>query len=587
MSERPRELLPTASGRAVSRSMRRRLRPSAGTLAVAAVLLLVGTAASLVVPAVIGRIVDRVHDHAGPSSLVGPAVVILAALLVAAVASLAADLLVARVGESTVADLREEVLEHALALPLGQIEEAGSGDLAARVGNDLAIVADAVQRVLPGVLFTGLTIVLTLVGLAALDWRFAVAVLAVTPIQAATLRWYVRRCMPLYAEERVAEAVLGHDTLGSIRSADTVRAFRLGPRHVERIAARSAATNRLAYEGTRLRTRLYGRLNVAEAIGLSAVLAVGFLLVRSGSATIGAATAAALYFHRTFDPVNALVGLSDDLLLAGAGLARVVGVADTPMPRRAASGMRPADASVEVVDVGYAYRTGVTVLDGVSLDVAPGQHVAIVGASGAGKSTLVKLIAGVHEPARGRVRLGGVDVAELDPAAIRATVALVTQEVHVFAGTVADDLRLARPGATDDDLRDALAAVGATWAGELPDGLETVVGAAGHALSSLEAQQLALARVLLAAPPIVVLDEATAEAGSTGARLLERHLARVTAGRTAIVVGHRLSQAATADLVVVMERGQVVETGTHAALAVSEGVYGSLWSAWTGARDAQ
>lgn len=580
-------LLPIADGRTVLASVRRRARHHRLAIGGGTLLLVGSTVSTLLVPPLVGRIVDRIDAGTTPSALWGPVALMLVAVLAGAVLALGAEVLLAQAGQTMVAHLREEVVDAALALPIGQVEEAGSGDLVARVGNDVTVVGDAVQRVLPWMLFAGLTIGLTVIGLAALDWRFAVAAIVVMPIQAWTVRWYVKRCMPLYAAERVAEGELGHELLGSLRGAATVRAFRLGPAHVERITRRSEAANDLAYAGTKLRTRLYGRLNVAEAIGMSLILLVGYVLVRSGSATIGATTAAALYFHRIFDPVNAVVGLFDDLLLAHAGLARLIGVAESAPAATDVGGQAPTDASVRATAVEYEYQPGVPVLHDVTLSIAPGEHVAVVGTSGAGKSTLAKLVAGVHEPTAGTVALGGADLGGLEPAVVRRAVALVTQEVHVFAGTLADDLRLARPSAADEELGAALDEVGAGWWRDLPDGMATLVGGNGHRLDPVHAQQLALARLVLLDTPIVVLDEATAEAGSIGARTLERSAAAAILGRTAVVVGHRLTQAQSAGRIVVMERGRIVEDGTHDQLSEEDGPYGRLWRAWTGARESR
>lgn len=237
---------------------------------------------------------------------------------------------------------------------------------------------------------------------------------------------------------------------------------------------------------------------------------------------------------------------------------------------------------------GAGVRFGaVEALAGVDLDVAAGERVALVGPSGAGKTTLARLLAGIGAPVEGRVLVGGVDRARLGEGAVRRTVVLVSQEVHAFAGPLREDLRLAAPAADDARLEEALARVGALgWARALPEGLDAVVGDGGHALTPVQAQQLALARLWLADPPVAVLDEATAEAGSAGARALERAVDAVLEGRTALVVAHRLTQAARADRVVVLEGGRVVEEGRHADLLAGDGPYAALWRAWSEARPA-
>jgi ATP-binding cassette subfamily C protein len=389
----------------------------------------------------------------------------------------------------------------------------------------------------------------------------------------------------MYAAERSAEGARAQQMLGSIEGAATVRAFRLACAHTERIAERSRAAVAISLRTTAVQTRFFGRLNVAELIGTSAVLLVGFMIVRADAITVGAATAAALYFIRLFDPINTLLGLIDAAQEATAGLARLVGVTQLAQPDPDGRTGEPTDSSITVDAVGHAYTPGHDVLTDVNLTLRSGERVALVGTTGAGKTTLAKLIAGVHTPTAGQIRIGGVAVGALDPAAPRAAVALITQEVHTFAGTLTDDLRLARPGATDADLAAALDKVGAlSWARALPDGLATIVGAGGCRLTATQAQQLALARLVLADPLIAILDEATAEAGSAGARVLEAAASSALDGRTALVVAHRLTQAATADRIVVLNTGRVVETGLHAELAAGDGPYAHLWAAWSRAR---
>lgn len=574
-------LLPTASGRETWAAVRGLLRGRRLMAGGAFAVLVAATSAGLFTAPLLGRIVDLVADGRPAGALTTPIVLLVAAAIVQGVLTALGVTLVAGVGEEMLARLRERFVARALRLPLDRLERAGSGDLSARVTADVAIVAEAVRRALPQLAHSGLAIVLTLVGLAVLDWRFLLAALLAVPVQAHTVRWYARQAIPLYAAQRVSVGAQQQQLLDTVGGAVTVRAFRLADRHLALVTERSSATVTLALRAVRLMTRFFGRLNVAEYIGLCAVLVTGFLLVRADAATIGTATAAALYFHNLFNPINIALSLVDDAQVAAAGLARLVGVASLPAtPERAAPEV--VGGSVKAAGLGHAYVPGHRVLRDVDLHIEPGERVALVGASGAGKTTVAKLIAGIHRPSTGTVHLGGVPLDELGPAATGGTVALITQEVHVFAGRLDDDLRLARPDATDTELRAALDRVGALpWAAALPDGLSTVVGEGGHPLTVTQAQQLALARLVLADPPIAVLDEATADAGSAGARVLEEAAAAALAGRTGLVVAHRLTQAAAADRVIVLEAGRVVEAGTHDDLLAAGGRYAALWAAWS------
>ncbi|MFJ1578162.1 ABC transporter ATP-binding protein [Streptomyces sp. NPDC088182] len=581
-----RELLPTATGArtlAVVRGLLRRHR----SLTVGAVtVLVIGTGTGLLTAPLLGHIVDLVVDERGASALTVPMVLLLAVAVARAVATAIGKSLVARLGETVLADLRERFIARALRLPLERVERAGSGDLTSRVTGDVTLIARAVRQALPEFISAFLTIVLTLGGLAVLDWRFLLAVLVSVPVHVLTVRWYIPRAARVYAAHRVATGALQHQLLDSVGGVRTVRAFRLNGRHADLLEQRSQAAVDLAARGMRLVSGFFSRLNIAEFLGMTSILVTGFLLVDSGSASIGTATAAALYFHGLFNPINAALFLIDDAQSAGASLARLVGVSSLPAERepdgRAAA---PVDGSVKVVDLGHAYVDGHPVLRAVDLEVRDSERVALVGASGAGKTTLAKLIAGVHTPETGAISLGGVDSRELGPAGIRQSVTLISQEVHVFAGPLSEDLRLARPEATDEELRAALARVDALdWADALPEGLATVVGEGGHRLTVTQAQQLALARLVLADPPIAILDEATADAGSAGARVLETAALRALEGRTGVMVAHRLPQAATADRVVVLNEGRVVETGTHDELVAAGGRYAELWSAWSDSR---
>ncbi|MGP3966642.1 ABC transporter ATP-binding protein [Streptomyces sp. 6N223] len=574
------DLLPVARARRVRAAVRELLRAHRGLALAAFATMTAATTVGLLIQPLLGHIVDLVADRRGADALALPVTLLAAVALAQGLATAFGLSLVSRLGETLLAGVRERFVERALRLPLSRVEKAGSGDLTSRVTDDVVVVAQAVRNALPELVRSLLAIALTLAALAVLDWRFLLAALLAVPLQAHTARWYLRRAVPLYAAERVASGARQQQLLDTIGGAATVRAFRLQRPHTALVSDRSGEAMSVTLRGVRLVLRFYCRLHLAEYIGLAAVLVTGFLLVREGAVSIGTATAAALYFHSLFTPVNAALVLMDDAQKARAGLARMIGVADLDLdldpstrPRRDPETDPETDpGTVTITGLTYAYAPGRPVLHGIDLTLLPKERVALVGASGAGKTTLAKLVAGIHRPDTGTVRTGGA-------------VGLVTQEIHVFAGPLADDLLLARPGASDAELREALDRVGAlAWAEALPDGLHTVVGEGGHRLSATQAQQLALARLVLADPPIAVLDEATAEAGSAGAALLERAAERALDGRTALIVAHRLTQARGADRIVVLDGGRVAECGTHDELVAADGAYAALWRAWSSTR---
>jgi ATP-binding cassette subfamily C protein len=548
---------------------------------------LIGASASgLAGPLLLGHIVDLVVDGRGADAMSAPAALLLLLAVVQGLLTAVGFSMLTSLGETMLADLREQVVDRALRLPLAQIEAAGSGDLASRVAGDVAVIANAVRNVFPTLAGSAVTIVLTVGGLLALDWRFALAGLCAAPVQIGTVIWYLRRSTPLYARERILEAERAQKLLDAVEGSRTVRAFGLHETKSAIVEEKSRQAVEFSFVVLGLRVRFFARVNTAEFVGVSAILLAGFFLVREGISTVGDTTAAALLFHRIFDPVAALMLNFDEGQNAASGLTRLVGVASLPArPERELPA--PADASVGVRGVSFAYTPSHDVLSDIDLDVAPRERVALVGASGAGKTTLAKLLAGIHTPREGDILLGGHDLPANASDFTGRVVGLVTQEVHVFSGTLADDLRLAKASASDDELRVALDIVGALeWAERLPDGLETTVGEGAYRLTATQAQQLALARLVLTDPPIAILDEATAEAGSAGARLLERSVDAALRGRTALVVAHRLTQAHQSHRIVVLESGRVIETGTHDQLLDANGAYATLWAAWSDHRGA-
>ncbi|WP_328912342.1 MULTISPECIES: ABC transporter ATP-binding protein [unclassified Streptomyces] len=583
--------LPIAGPRRTREELVRRLGAHRGRLAVSLLTLLGGTAVTLTTPAVLGGMVDAVADRGGQGRITALGVVlVLVAVTGAALAYAGGRMLVVLV-QGVLAALREDVFETAVHLPASTRESSDSSDVVSRVTRDVEAISEAASDVLPDVTNASFTIGLSLVGLAALDFRLALAGLICLPVHIFATRQFLARSHLVYGDIRRLESARGQSVIEAVHGAETIRTYRTQGRHLGELAEHSELAIARQRDGVRLRNRFTGLLNAAEFFGLAALLVTGFALLGSGAVSVGAATAAALYFHRLFGPVGALLGSLDDIQRATAGLSRLVGITDLGVTglgrdggnstgggrqRSAAAGTRHRPA-IDVKGVSFSYDGTRHALRDVSLHVPPGTSLALVGASGSGKSTLAHLIAGLGEPDRGEITIGEGEAART-PSRY-----LVTQEIHLFGGTLADNLRIARPTATDDELRRALHETGAGWALGPECGLDTVLGAGGTPLDDGSVQHLALARVLIADPDVVVLDEATAQSGPQTRVLLRTALERVIRGRTSVIVAHRLEQARDADRILILRRGEVAEQGTHGELLASAGEYAALWHAYTGA----
>jgi ABC-type multidrug transport system fused ATPase/permease subunit len=537
--------------------------------------------AGLVAPPVLGRLVQDLGAHRLTLGDTNRYALLLAgAVVVQTVLTRYARLSSFVLGEKVFAQLREQFIDRVLALPLSTVERAGTGDLISRTTNDIDALSETVRFAVPSVLVAAVTTVLTLGATFIAGWLVALPVLVGAPLLWVSTRWYLRRAPEGYLAERAAYAELNGAITETVDGARTVDALSLGDRRVERTSDDLRAAYRIERYTLRLRMVWFPTVELTYLLPVSLCLLWGGFLVAQGHASVAAVTAVTLYVVQLVDPVDELLSWLDEVQVGAASLGRIIGVATVP-PDRTPTGAVPTDDRIVATDASYAYREGHDVLHDVSLALRPGERLAVVGPSGAGKSTLGRLLAGIHPPRTGSVDVGGVPLVDLPLDRLRGSVALVTQEHHVFVGTLADNLRLARPEADDAALRTALQSVDALdWALAMPGGLDTVVGAGGLALTPPQAQQVALARLVLADPHTLVLDEATSLLDPRAARHLERSLSAVLSGRTVVAIAHRLHTAHDADRVAVVEDGQISELGSHDELLASGGAYAALWRSW-------
>jgi ABC-type multidrug transport system fused ATPase/permease subunit len=593
-------------GRGISRDTVRRIigfaRPHRSRLVWFLVVSVVLSAAAVVTPVLAGRVVNAIVGGFDTSVIVWLAVVIAIVAVVEAGLGLVSRWLSANVGEGLILDLRTKVFDHVQRQPIAFFTRTRTGALVSRLNNDVIGAQRAFSDTLSGVVGNLVTLALTLVVMIGISWQITLLALLLLPVFVIPARRMGKRlaAMQRAAADHNAAMSTQMTERFSAPGATLVKLFGRPDDESAEFAARASRVRDIGVRTAMLQSVFLTALTMVSALALALVYGFGGVLAIRGSLDPGAVVALALLLVRLYAPLTALAGARVEVMTALVSFERVFEIldlkpliSDAPAARQVPDG----PVSVEFDKVRFSYpaadkvslasleevalldaRGGVEVLHEVSFRVEPGQLVALVGSSGAGKSTIAQLTPRLYDVDSGTVKLAGIDVRDLTADSIRATLGMVTQDGHLFHESVRSNLLLASPDATDDDLWDALLRARLDkLVRSLPDGLDTVVGERGYRLSGGERQRLTIARLLLARPRVVLLDEATAHLDSTSEAEVQEALTEALAGRTAIVIAHRLSTVRAADLILVIEDGLVAERGTHDELLAAGGRYEELY----------
>jgi ATP-binding cassette subfamily B protein len=569
------------------------LRPHRRAVALTAAAIIVASLASLAGPWLIGVAIDNgippLVATGNPAPLLRIAAVFAATVLVQAAATRVFVTLTGRFGQAVVLELRRRLFAHMLRLPVSFHESYTSGRVISRQTSDVDAISDLFDEGLDGLITAVLSCVLVGTGMLLLDWPLALVVLSGFLPLTWLSAWFRRRSAVTYRWIREANAlVIVHfvETFGGLRA---VQAFRREKRNAEIFDALSDDYARASKRSAQINAIFAPGIAMIGNVITGVVLCYGGLRVLDGDIRIGVLASFLLYLQRFFDPLQDVSQFYNTFQSAASALEKISGVLEEepsvaepvlpealPAPPSATrSGRR-----VQFSGVRFGYRAAV-VLPGLELDIPAGQTVALVGETGAGKTTVARLLARFYDPNAGQVLLDGVDLRSLSDAALRREVVLITQESFLFEGTVAENIRLGRPAASDAEVEAAARAIGAHgFISALPDGYATKVGKRGGKLSAGQRQLLSFCRAFIAAPSVLVLDEATALLDIPSERLVQSALRTVLAGRTALIIAHRLSTVAIADRVLVLRSGRVIEDGSPADLMGGTGEYADLHARW-------
>ncbi len=580
-SRNPARGWPVADDRAVVRFVADKVRERRWSFTALVVLNALAAAAALAIPSLLGQLIDRVTAPGPAAGLGSLALLIVAVVLAQAVFTFSGQLTSTLFGQNLLASMREYVVETILRLPLSRVEGASTGDLVTRVTRDVGTMSRAVQTGLPMAVIALLTVVLSVGAMLLNSVLLALPSLLVIAGSVVQVRRYLRRASICYIAEGASYSRINTTLTETVEGTRTVEALGLAGRRVVAEEDDVAVSAQAERYGVTLRNLLFAVIDIAFNVPTVITVIVGAWGYWYGYLTLGQITAAVLYVESLSGPLDRLVAQVDRLQVGAASTARLLGIATVPPDREPGTAV-PTGPELVAERLRFAYRPDHDVLHGIDFRPRVGERIAIVGPSGSGKSTLGRLLGGINGPRTGSVRIGGVELMTLPLEQLREEVALVTQEHHVFVGSVRDNIVLGRETADDDAVWAALDTVGsADWVRRLPDELDTRVGSGNMALTPAQAQQVAMARLVIADPHTLVLDEATSLIDPRTARTLEGSVHALLVGRTVIAIAHRLHTAHDADRVAVVIDGQIAELGSHDELVAQDGEYASLWRAWT------